>query len=102
MSLSSALPRDASGRTKIDATGVSPAHSVGTASWLAWLTVSCSPFACLYALGIRSAIWRTRASLLPLGSQLDQAAASGGAGRLARTTNAPTPAPTIAARADDR
>ena len=97
MSPSSAWPRDASGRTKIDATGSRPLG--GTASGLAWVTVSCSPFGCLYAFGIRSAIWRTRASLLPVGSQLDQAAASGGAGRLARTTNVPTPAPTIAARA---
>ena len=72
MSLSSARPREVSGRTKIDVTGTSP-PSVGTASWLAWLTVSCSPFGCVYALGIRSAIWRTRASLLPVGSQLDQA-----------------------------
>ena len=76
-----------------------PSPLGGTASWLAWVTVSCSPFGCLYAFGIRSAIWRTRASLLPVGSQLDQAAASGGAGRLARTTNVPTPAPTTAARA---
>ena len=87
-----------SGRTKIEVTGTSP-DSVGTASGLAWLTVSCSPFGCVYALGIRSAIWRTRASLLPFGSQLDHSAASGGAGRLASTMNEPMPAPTIAASA---
>ena len=97
MSSSSASPFDVSGRTKTARTGTSPC-AVGTASGLTRLTVSCDPFSARYDFGIRSAIWRTFASLLPFGCQLDHAGSSGSSAPVARTMNEPIPAPTTAAR----
>ncbi len=97
MSSSSASPFDVSGRTKTAFTGTSPC-GVGTESGPARLTVSCAPFSVRYAFGIRSAIWRTFAIVLPFGCQADQAGSSCFSGPVARTMNAPMPAPTTAAR----
>jgi hypothetical protein len=77
MSSSSASPLETSGRTTIARTGTSPC-SVGTASELARLTVSCEPSSFLYALGTWSAIWRTFAWRLPVGRHADQAGSGAG------------------------
>ena len=97
MSSSSASPFEVSGRTNTARTGTSPC-GVGTESGPARLTVSCAPFAVRYALGIRSAIWRTFAVELPFGCQADQAGSAGCSPSLASTMNEPTPAPTTTAR----
>ena len=96
MSSSSASPFDVSGRTKTVRTGTSPC-GVGTESGLTMLTVSCEPFSARYDFGIRSAIWRTFATLLPVGCQADQAGSSCLSVPLASTMNEPMPAPTTAA-----